>query len=119
MAHLERTELDGVTVLRLAGSLGREQIAEIEKPFYAATDGGNAAIILDLTDVDFLTTPAIAMFVGAACSMRRGGGRIVVSGSQPHVEDVLRRLRLDTLLPRVRSLRDGVARVKNANGVAH
>lgn len=118
MAHLERTELDGVTVLRLSGSLGREQVAEVERPFYDATDGERPAVILDLADVDFLTTPAIAMFVGAARLMKLTGGRIVLSGSQPHVEDVLRRLRLDMLLPRVRSVPDGLAWVKGGDGAA-
>jgi anti-anti-sigma factor len=114
MANLERSEVDGVTVLRFNGSLDQAELADVEKSFQDATHRDGAAVVLDLAEVDFLTTPAISMFLDAAKCLKDSGGRIVATGPQPRVGEVLRRLRLDTLLPVVGSVGEGVARVKGA-----
>ena len=112
MANLERSDVDGVTVLRLKGTLDRVELSDVEQTFREATRRDQASVVIDLADVNFLTTPAIAMFLDAAKTLRHSGGRVVVTGPSPRVEDVLRRLRLDSLLPVLRSVAEGIARVK-------
>src|SRR5437867_3336639 len=58
MANLERTDVGGVTVLKLKGSLNQTELADVEKSFHEATHRDGAAIVIDLSNVDFLTTPA-------------------------------------------------------------
>jgi anti-sigma B factor antagonist len=111
MANLERSDIDGVTVLRLKGSLSQGELTDVEKSFQEATDEQGAAVVLDLSNVDYLSTPAISMFLDAARSLKGTGGRIVATGPQPRVGDVLRRLRLDALLPVTGSVDEGVRRV--------
>ena len=115
MANLEQTEVDGVTVLRLKGSLSQMELADVEKSFHDATHRQGAAVVLDLSNVDFLTTPAISMFLDAAKSLKGTGGRIVATGPQPRVGEVLKRLRLDGLLPVTETIEEGVKRVKSAS----
>jgi len=112
MANLERTEVGGVTVLRLKGSLNQMELADVEKSFHEATHQDGAAVVLDLSNVDFLTTPAISMFLDAAKCLKGTGGRIVASGPQPRVEEVLKRLRLDMLLPVAAAVEEGVKRAQ-------
>jgi anti-anti-sigma factor len=112
MANLERSEIDGVTVLRLHGSLNHIELRDVEKAFHEATHQERAAIIIDLTNVDFLTTPAITMFLEAAKALKGTGGKIGVTGPQPRVGDILKRLRLENLLPVYASVQDGIAKVK-------
>jgi anti-sigma B factor antagonist len=116
MANLQRTDFDGVTVLRLRGTLDRTELADVEQTFRAATHRDHASIVIDLADVNFLTTPAIAMFLDAAKTLRHSGGRVVIAGPPPRVEDVLRRLRLDVLLPVMGSVAEGIARLRDGNG---
>jgi anti-sigma B factor antagonist len=116
MANLEQTDVDGVTVLRLKGTLDRIELSDVERTFHAATHRDHASVVIDLADVNFLTTPAIAMFLEAAKTLRHSGGRVVVTRPSPRVEDVLRRLRLDALMPVMRSVAEGIARVKNGDG---
>jgi len=113
MANLERSDVDGVTVLRLKGTLDRVELGDVEQTFRDATRRDHASIVIDLADVNFLTTPAIAMFLDAAKTLRHSGGRVVVTGPSPRVEDVLRRLRLDSLLPVLGTVAEGIARVRN------
>ena len=114
MANLQRSDIDGVTVLRFNGSLNQTEIEHVEQSFHDATHADGAAVIIDLANVDFLTTPAISMFLDAAAArtLKDSGGRIVATGPQPRVGQVLKRLRLDTLLPVVASVREGVRRMK-------
>jgi anti-anti-sigma factor len=112
MANLERSEISGVTVLRLNGSLSQTELADVEKSFNEATHQDGAAIVLDLSNVEFLTTPAISMFLDAAKSLKGSGGRIVATGPQPRVGEVLKRLRLDTLLPVSANVAEGVRQLK-------
>jgi anti-anti-sigma factor len=112
MANLERSDLEGVTVLRLQGSLGHVELRDVEKEFREATHGGASAVIVDLANVDFLTTPAITMFLEAAKSLKLTGGKIGVTGPQPRVGDILKRLRLESILPVYASVQEGVQRVK-------
>jgi hypothetical protein len=60
----DKTSLeDGITVVRIAGSLNQHGVDIVESPFSAAT--GSASRVVDLANVDIVNTPAIAMFLGA------------------------------------------------------
>ena len=111
MAIVETTEEEGVTVLRIAGSLNQHGVDTVESPFSQAT--GNARhLVVDLSQVDVVNTPAIAMFLGAHRAMRQAGGQIVFTGVQSMVKDLLRRCRLDTVLTIVPDRREAVERAK-------
>jgi anti-anti-sigma factor len=111
MVTLERTQTDGVTVLRLQGSLTVAELAHIQKGFEHATHN-SAAVLIDLSNVDMLTTPAISMLLAAAKDLKNRGGKILVTGPQPRVGEVLKRLRLDHLLPVVASPEEGINQLK-------
>ncbi len=112
MTNLNRTEREGVTVLRLDGSLTQEEVLNVERSFHDATHRDGAAVVVDLSNVDFLATPAIAMFLEAAITLRDSGGRIVVSGPQPRIDQILKCLKLDRVLPVCSTVDEGVNIVK-------
>ena len=97
MASCETNEEGGVTVIRLAGSLNQTGVDSVESPFTQAT-GLSKRMVVDLSKVDVVNTPAIAMFLGAHRAMKQAGGRLVFTGIQGMVEDLLHRCRLDTVL---------------------
>lgn len=97
MTTLETVHEDGVTVVRIAGSLNQHGVDAVESPFSEAT--GNARrVVVDLAGVDVVNTPAIAMFLGAHRATKQAGGRLVLTGVRDSVEDLLRRCRLHTVL---------------------
>lgn len=104
---LESNLDDGVTVVRINGSLNQHGVDAVESPFSLAT--GNATrVVIDLSKVDLVNTPAIAMFLGAHRTMKQQGGRLIFTGIQGMVEDLLRRCRLDTVLTIVPDMREAV-----------
>jgi anti-anti-sigma factor len=97
MAMIESGSDGGVTVLRLAGTLNQHGVDTVESPFCEAT-GSSRRLVVDLSQVDMVNTPAIAMFLGAHRAMKQAGGRLIFTGVQGMVEDLLRRCRLDSVL---------------------
>ena len=112
MANLERSETEGVTVLRLHGSLNQVELRDVEKAFHDATHGDASAVIIDLSNVDFLTTPAITMFLEAAHNLKGTGGKIGVTGPQPKVGDILKRLRLHSVLQTIPGYEEALAEAR-------
>src|SRR5688572_18863834 len=96
MATLDQSNREGVTVLRVVGSLHQHGVDSIESAFVEAAAGSRRAVV-DLSQVDVVNTPAIAMFLGAHRMMKQAGGRLVFTGAQGMVDELLRRCRLDTV----------------------
>src|SRR5690242_17763844 len=99
-ASLTRSESAGVIVLRLIGPLTHETVPGVRRAFDAATDGA-ARVVVDLADVPVLTTPGLSLLLTATRRLAEGGGRLVITGTQGIVDDMLRRCRLDVVLEMV------------------
>ena len=97
MASLDQNERDGVKVVRITGSLNQHGVDTVESAFNEAT-GNSGRLVVDLSQVDLVNTPAIAMFLGAHRAAKQTGGRLIFTGVQGMVDDLLRRCRLDTVL---------------------
>jgi anti-sigma B factor antagonist len=109
-AALERSEVDGVTVLRLSGSLTEPGVQRIEQAFCAAARAASR-VVVDLSGVDVINTPGIGMILGAARELKLAGGKLAVSGATLMVEQSLRLCRLDMVLPIVERVEAGIAAV--------
>jgi len=107
MASVETDNDGGVTVVKLTGSLNQQGVEAVEPPFAQAT-GLSQRMVIDLSRVDVVNTPAIAMFLGAHRTMKQAGGRLIFTGVRGLVEDLLHRCRLDTVLTIVPDLGEAV-----------
>ena len=107
MANLEQSDSDGVTLLRISGSLNQHGVDTVESGFVEATNASRR-VVVDLSQVDVVNTPAIAMFLGAHRMVQKSGGRLIFTGISGMVEDLLRRCRLDTVLTIVPEMREAI-----------
>jgi anti-anti-sigma factor len=107
MAKLDQNDRDGVRVLQISGSLNQHGVDTVESAFNKAT-GSFGRLVVDLSQVDLVNTPALAMFLGAHRSIKQSGGRLVFTGVQGMVDDLLRRCRLDTVLTIVPEMREAL-----------
>jgi anti-anti-sigma factor len=97
MAVLEQSKVDDVLVLKLRGALDHEGVDEVGPAFTDAAASA-ARVVVDLAGLELMNTPGIAMLLGSHRSLQKKGGRLVVTGAQGIVEDLLRRCRLDAVL---------------------
>jgi anti-anti-sigma factor len=112
MAGMDRSDVDNVTILKLTGSLVLDEIEQVEKPFEAVTHRPGVRVVVDLTGVEMVTTPALSMFIAAANEARHNGSTLIFTESTPPVRDVLRRLRLSTVLRTVSGLEEAINQAK-------
>ena len=98
MATLDKqNDVDGVRVLRLSGSLTQHGVQTMEPQLDQALPDGARAVI-NIGDVDLITTPGIALILSAAQRLSRTGGRVVFTAARPTIRDLLHRCRLDEVL---------------------
>jgi len=112
MATLERTELGDVTVLKLKGSLTMEGLEQVQDQFQEFTRRPGAHTLVDLTEVEMVTTPALSMFLAAASTAKNSGGRLIFTESRPPVRDILKRLRLHSVLTTVPGYEEALAEAR-------
>ena len=97
MTTLDEQDVEGVRVLRISGSLTQQGVDEIGTAFEAAVPDGTRAVV-DLANVDLITTPGLTLFISATQRMRDTRGRVVFTAAKGIVLDLLKRCRLDEVL---------------------
>src|SRR3954468_12759656 len=112
MATLQHTELGDVSVLKLKGSLTMEGLDEVQDQFQQLTRRPACHTLVDLTEVDMVTTPTLSMFLAAASAAKNSGGRIIFTESRPPVRDILKRLRLHSVLHTIPGYEEALAEAR-------
>jgi anti-anti-sigma factor len=90
---------DDLTTVALIGRLDSAGVDQVETRFTAATVARGANTIVDLTEVEFLASMGIRMFVACAKGLKRKGASMVLLGATALVSGVLKEMSLDDLIP--------------------
>ncbi|WP_447002218.1 STAS domain-containing protein [Saccharothrix isguenensis] len=111
-----RVDVDGgIALVRVSGSLD----AAAQRPVTAALDDvfdtGPGAIVLDLSEVDFLGSAGIALLVNTRHRAARQGIPFAVVADNHRVLRPLRMSQVDTALPLHPTVRAAVAAVRLAS----
>lgn len=97
MPSLIEQDIDGVRFLRLSGSLTQQGVEEFEPAFNAAIPDGSRAVV-DLDEVDLISTPGLALIIATTHRLKRTSGKVVFAAKPGIVRDLIRRCRLDEVL---------------------
>jgi anti-sigma B factor antagonist len=84
-----RTLENGMVVIELHGDLDAHGIREIESAFGVALSDRTQHTIIDLSNVSFLGSAALAMLAAHAQFAKRGGGIFTLAAAQTRVSDVI------------------------------
>ena len=77
------------TVLRLSGRFGRKAAPDFERVAAACVADNPAAIVVDLTAVDYLSSPGLRAITALAARLEGTGGQVVVRGAKDAVRVTL------------------------------
>jgi len=88
----------GVTRVILDGRLDIEGAAAVDLKMNVI-GGSSQLLLVDLQKVTFLGSMGLRSLVVPAQAVRRHGGKVVVFGPVPMVEEVLKAANIDTLIP--------------------
>ena len=112
---LSHHDVDGVRVLRPAGTLDQRGVGQLEASFQSTADGADR-LVVDLSDVDLMSTPGISLLIAAARGAEGRGGRLVVTGARGFVQDLIQRCRLDSVLTLAADEREAIMVAKQGVG---
>jgi len=91
--------VDGVVNVLLIGRLDTPGVDEIETPLTAHLAPRVARATIDLSQVTFVGSGGIRMFITIARALGRRGGKLVLYGAQPLVAQVFDTTSLNTIVP--------------------
>lgn len=89
---------NGVHQVGLVGAFDIDGAADVDLRF-AALSGAETKILVDLGQVDSIASMGIRTLLVNAKVVNRRGGRLVIAGAQPRVEEVLRTSGIHELIP--------------------
>jgi len=95
---LERSCVGDVTVLRVGGRIGVAEADELALHFERVFADGCWRVVLDATDMDYLTSTGLGVLMGAMRKIRSHGEALRVVQPQPLVLDILRTTKMTKLL---------------------
>jgi anti-anti-sigma factor len=90
---------DGVTVVRLSGRMDALGLENVAVPLNNAIAARKALAVVDLSEVEFLTSVGLWQFFGAARAQRRHGGALALAAPQPAVQAVLDATAVHKVMP--------------------
>jgi anti-anti-sigma factor len=95
---------DGVRVIAVRGELDLSTAPDLEAPLEEAVATGDASVLVDLSDCEFIDSTGIALIVRAWQRLDRaadgaGGGRLVICGGSEQVRRVLGITGLELSIP--------------------
>ncbi len=86
------------THLALVGRLDTPGVDQVEPRFYSALKDRLHGIV-DLSEVSFLSSMGIRMFISAAKMLARRGGRLVLLAPRQLVDQALQHSSIDEIIP--------------------
>jgi len=110
-ARLQIDESNDVTVVAFHGRLDLEGVDEVEEAFRAAAPGARR-LVIDLNEVDYVSSSAIRMFLSKARKIRSDGGQLALCRLQPLVHNVFQATKLFQILPIVTTRDEAVEQLR-------
>jgi anti-anti-sigma factor len=92
-------ELDnGITVVALRGRLDTIWAGAMESSFNTIA-GSKQSVVVDLSEVSFLGSLGMRMFVQGGTTVIRRGGKFAILSPDPNITKVLKVAAIDSLIP--------------------
>lgn len=110
---LEYSELkDGIRLIRLEGRLDLNGTYSIEVQFVNRCAGDGVRVLVDLSDVTYVSSVGIPMLVNTAKSVVNRGGKMAFLRPQENVAKVLELVGVPQMIPIFDDLESAIANLK-------
>ncbi len=97
---------DEVTHVALIGALDQAGVAQVEAEFHACSEKRDLPVIIDMSGVTFIMSRGITMLTVCAGHLKKTDQKMILFGPQNLVENTLRNVAMDRIVPIVHSQAD-------------
>lgn len=87
--NIETRELKHVSVVKVSGRVDSATAPEMEQALLKLLDAGRNQIVLDLEEVDYMSSAGLRVLVATQKSAKKGGGRLALAHPSTRVQEVL------------------------------
>ena len=106
--HIEEEHVAEAAILRLSGLVDSATSYYLESRLNDLIAADKVRLVIDLTDVDYISSAGWGIFVSEIKGLRARNGDIKLAGMNPDVRDVFELLAFDTLLTPYESATDAL-----------
>ena len=110
---------DGVTVIRLSGHLDSRQLARFERLVRERIERGERHVVLDLSTLMFISSPALRFLLLATKRVSREQGTFLLCGLPPQIISLMKTTGFDRVLQirttRGEAIQEAVARASETD----
>ncbi len=106
--HIETSERDGVTIVRLVGSAGYPSADPLQVALTQLTAMRPTAVVFDAADLDFVCSMVLGVLVSFRRAMVRNNSRVSLAALKPAVLSAFETSRLNELFEIVEQLNDAL-----------
>lgn len=96
---LEITANAHATIVHFNGSAGLEGSAELDRKLTILSAQRPNVVIFELSRLTFISSLAMGSLISFAHGLTRRGGKVAITGAQPMVDQALRRIRMESVMP--------------------
>lgn len=96
--HCAAEDLPGVSILRIRGTADSATVPELDRAFDRLATAGHPLVVLDLSQVGFISSLAMGSLVTLHKAVTRRGGTLRCAALQPLVAEAFSRVRLNDLI---------------------
>src|SRR4051812_13046236 len=97
--QMEITMLDRIARVRLNGRLDTPGVDLIETKFNAAVVPEGYSTVIDLSQVNFIASMGLRMFIAVGKALKRKNARIVLFAPQSQVNEIFQTVQLRDIIP--------------------
>jgi anti-sigma B factor antagonist len=112
----ERPGLGDAVVLRLEGEFDLAAAPQVRERFEAVRDAGGRAVVVDLSDVEFVDSSMLRELLLADAALRESGGGLALAAVRPPVLRLLELTRTVDMLVVEPTVEDALARLRRPGG---
>lgn len=95
--QISRHDENGLTVLSLQGRLDHASADALQAAASTAIDEGCRALIIEMTDVDFIASVGIRALIRPSQAIAKLGGKLAVTDLKPQMRDFFKLTGLDQM----------------------
>ena len=107
--EIRSEKIEGVHCVFLKGRLDIEGTQSVDMKFTLLTATRRVPVMVDLSEVDFISSIGIRLLTTNAKTLRSFGSRMVLVQPQPSVLKILRTAGIDQIIPIAENPQDAIA----------
>ncbi|TAJ43855.1 STAS domain-containing protein [Methanofollis fontis] len=86
--HTGHRIINGTPVVPVSGRIDASTAADLEQELASAVRDGASSVVVDMTDLDYISSSGLRVLLAAKKNLSRGGGTLKIAAMKPFVREV-------------------------------